>query len=228
MVTQFGYVTVWSIVWPLAPVFAMINNYVELRTDALKICKHVRRPVGDRVESIGSWLQTLVGLEPANNVGKADNQSIIAWIGAVTNATLIYLFRPSTTLAAQTPNPEIPATGSVYLHRIISEYDVSPTLKAILPTLVPLVAIALAASHGYIVLHWVVEGITERLLWRGSEEEVEVQRMGVRSSSGAKEEIRQKMNEVKGKRYKPDEVKGSFWNGGQEGARAIGSVGKAE
>lgn len=60
MVTQFGYVTVWSIVWPLAPVFALINNYVELRTDALKICKHVRRPIGDRVETIGSWLSTLV------------------------------------------------------------------------------------------------------------------------------------------------------------------------
>jgi len=60
MVTQFGYVTVWSIVWPLAPVFALINNYVELRTDALKVCKHVRRPIGDRVETIGSWLSTLV------------------------------------------------------------------------------------------------------------------------------------------------------------------------
>ena len=60
MVTQFGYVTIWSIVWPLAPVFALLNNYIELRTDALKICKHVRRPIGDRVETIGSWLDTLV------------------------------------------------------------------------------------------------------------------------------------------------------------------------
>lgn len=60
MVTQFGYVTIWSIVWPLAPIFALINNWVELRADALKICHHVRRPVGDRVETIGSWLETLV------------------------------------------------------------------------------------------------------------------------------------------------------------------------
>jgi hypothetical protein len=64
MVTQFGYVTIWSIVWPLAPIFALINNYVELRADAVKICKHVRRPVGDRVETIGSWLETLVGSVP--------------------------------------------------------------------------------------------------------------------------------------------------------------------
>jgi len=60
MITQFGYITIWSLVWPLAPIFALINNYVELRADAVKICKHVRRPVGDRVESIGSWLETLV------------------------------------------------------------------------------------------------------------------------------------------------------------------------
>ena len=73
MVTQFGYVTIWSIVWPLAPIFALINNYVELRADALKLCHHVRRPVGDRVETIGSWLNTLVrslliGKEWANSV----------------------------------------------------------------------------------------------------------------------------------------------------------------
>lgn len=60
IVTQFGYVTIWSIVWPLAPLSAFINNYLELRTDAVKICKHVRQPVGGRVESIGSWLNTLV------------------------------------------------------------------------------------------------------------------------------------------------------------------------
>jgi hypothetical protein len=51
MITQFGYITIWSLVWPLAPIFALINNYVELRADAVKICKHVRRPVGDHYTS---------------------------------------------------------------------------------------------------------------------------------------------------------------------------------
>lgn len=73
MVTQFGYVTIWSIVWPLAPIFALINNYVELRADAVKICKHVRRPVGDRVETIGSWLETLVRLLFMPEHTRADN-----------------------------------------------------------------------------------------------------------------------------------------------------------
>jgi hypothetical protein len=60
MVTQFGYIAVWSIIWPLAPAFALINDYIELRSDAIKICNHVQRPVGERVESIGPWLNTLV------------------------------------------------------------------------------------------------------------------------------------------------------------------------
>lgn len=62
MVTQFGYIAVWSIIWPLAPVFALINDYVELRSDAIKICNHVQRPVGERVESIGPWLNMLVSI----------------------------------------------------------------------------------------------------------------------------------------------------------------------
>lgn len=60
MVTQFGYITVWSVVWPLAPLFALINNWLELRTDAAKIATHVRRPIAERVESIGPWLNTMV------------------------------------------------------------------------------------------------------------------------------------------------------------------------
>jgi anoctamin-10 len=208
MVTQFGYVTVWSIVWPLAPVFAMINNYVELRSDALKICKHVRRPIGDRVESIGTWLETL---------------GIISWLGAVTSSTLIYLFRPSTTLAHQTPNPNVPATpGSAYLANILAVTTENPTLRTVLPTLIPLALVALAASHGFIVLRWVIQGVAERVLWRGSEEEMEVQRMTARSSG---ESVKQ-LGEARKREYRDES--GGFWNGGEEGAREIGRLTKLE
>ena len=60
MVTQFGYITIWSVTWPLSPLFALINNWFELRTDAAKIATQVRRPIAERVESIGPWLQTMV------------------------------------------------------------------------------------------------------------------------------------------------------------------------
>ncbi|WVR03117.1 hypothetical protein IAU60_000107 [Kwoniella sp. DSM 27419] len=210
MVTQFGYVTIWSIVWPLAPVFALINNYVELRSDALKICKHVRRPVGDRVETIGSWLETL---------------SVIAWIGAVTNATLIYLFRP--TLHHQSPNPNVaPTSGSPALAYITETYHSSPTLQTLLPTLVPLGLIALAASHGFIILRWVVEGIAERILWRGSKEEVEVQHLVAQRGQG--QGRRTSDARVEKRAYDSGGLRGGFWNGGEEGAREIGRVLKAE
>ncbi len=69
MVTQYGYITLWSIIWPLAPLFAFLNNYVELRSDAVKICSHVRRPIADREASVGVWLDAMVRLlETASSV----------------------------------------------------------------------------------------------------------------------------------------------------------------
>ncbi|WWC90176.1 uncharacterized protein L201_005109 [Kwoniella dendrophila CBS 6074] len=214
MVTQFGYVTIWSIVWPLAPVFALINNYIELRSDALKICKHVRRPVGDRVETIGSWLQTL---------------SIISWIGAVTNSTLIYLFRPYVYHSDQTPNPNItPIPGSAHLHEIISKYNISPSFKSILPTLIPLALIGLIASHGYIILNWLINGLIERLYWRNSQEQKSLQKLQLSSSN--KEDIYGGKSKEQKRLWEKQEWKepNGFWNGGEEGGREIGRALKAE
>lgn len=153
-----------------------------------------------------------------------DCQSIISWIGAATNATLIYLFRPSTTLRHQTPNPDLPQHGSVYLHQIVSQYDLSPTFQTILPTLIPLAAIALAASHGFIILRWIIEGLAERLLWRGSPEEAEVQRLTANVNAGQSKKIA----ELGKRKYDLESLRKGFWNGGNEGAAAIGSIGKSE
>ncbi|OCF60137.1 hypothetical protein L486_02817 [Kwoniella mangroviensis CBS 10435] len=215
MVTQFGYVTIWSIVWPLAPVFALINNYVELRSDALKICKHVRRPVGDRVETIGSWLETL---------------SIISWIGAITNSTLIYLFRPTSYHADQTPNPNLtPIPGSASLHYMIDQYNISHNLKNVLPLLIPLGLIALTASHGYIILRWLVDGLSERLLWRNSEEERLVQKLNANQrQSNLNSAASTLTRREKPRLWERDEKLDRFWNGGKEGGREIGRVLKAE
>ncbi|WVN88537.1 uncharacterized protein L203_103748 [Cryptococcus depauperatus CBS 7841] len=217
MVTQFGYVVIWSIVWPLAPIFALINNYVELRSDSLKICKHVRRPVGDRVETIGPWLETL---------------DIIAWIGAVTNATLIYLFRPSPPSphpSNQSSNPNFPLPGSFALSHIVSSFRVSPTIMVWSSNLIPLALIALSASHGYIMLRWVVEGAAERIWWKGSWEENEIQRIRAGSNSGdmAADSIDEVRESVDSK-VAAKELVHPFWNGGEEGAREIARTVKAQ
>jgi len=85
MTQQFGYVCMWSVAWPLCSLAALVNNFVELRGDALKICTNMRRAPPARVESIGPWLDAI---------------SFITWVGAITNASLIYLFQPHDTSAS--------------------------------------------------------------------------------------------------------------------------------
>lgn len=234
MVTQFGYITVWSIVWPIAPVFAFINNYIELRSDALKICKHVRQPIGDRVETIGSWLDTMASthyLQALRRRLLADRaQSIISWIGAVTNATLIYLFRPGFELHDHDhPSHHLQSHGSAHLATIVSAYSSTHSTRALLPTLIPLGLVALAASHGWFVLRWIVDAVAERTLWRGSPEEVEVQRMTASSSKRVEQKLEKLDGLAKKVAAKSEETTGGvFWNGGEEGAREIARVGKAE
>ncbi|KAG0151035.1 hypothetical protein CROQUDRAFT_651552 [Cronartium quercuum f. sp. fusiforme G11] len=80
MAIQFGYIVVWTVVWPIAPLFAFVNNFFELRTDAIKLTKQSRRPVPTRSDSIGPWLDVLRSL---------------TWFGAVVNTALVYLFKPS-------------------------------------------------------------------------------------------------------------------------------------
>lgn len=41
-------------------VMALINNWIELRSDAFKIAKLGRRPLPSRTDSIGAWLSALV------------------------------------------------------------------------------------------------------------------------------------------------------------------------
>ena len=55
MFIQFGYVILFSSAFPLAALCALLNNIVEIRSDAFKLCMHHQRPFAKRVESIGIW-----------------------------------------------------------------------------------------------------------------------------------------------------------------------------
>lgn len=55
MVLQYGFVTIFVTAFPLAPLFALINNVFEMRLDAKKMIKYFRRPVPKRVKDIGVW-----------------------------------------------------------------------------------------------------------------------------------------------------------------------------
>ena len=52
---QFGFITIFVAAFPLAPLFALLNNWVEIRLDASKLVMETRRPVAEKAEDIGIW-----------------------------------------------------------------------------------------------------------------------------------------------------------------------------
>ncbi|KAK7156864.1 hypothetical protein R3I94_006798 [Phoxinus phoxinus] len=74
MVLQFGFITIFVAACPLAPLFALINNWVEVRLDAQKFVCVYRRPVVERAQDIGIWLTIL---------------QFISYLAVISNAFLI-------------------------------------------------------------------------------------------------------------------------------------------
>ena len=50
MFIQFGYVTLFSSAYPLAGLCALLNNLIEVRSDAFKLCFIHQRPFPERVQ----------------------------------------------------------------------------------------------------------------------------------------------------------------------------------
>lgn len=67
--------------WPLAGCGFLVNNWVELRSDAFKIATGSRRPIPWRADSIGPWLDAL---------------GFLSWLGSLTSAAIVTLCRGET------------------------------------------------------------------------------------------------------------------------------------
>ncbi|KAK3307115.1 calcium-activated chloride channel-domain-containing protein [Chaetomium strumarium] len=80
MVIQFGYLCLFSVVWPLTACSFLVNNWIEARSDAMKIAANSQRPIPWRADSIGPWLNSL---------------GFLSWLGSITSAALVYLFHSS-------------------------------------------------------------------------------------------------------------------------------------
>ncbi|XP_050308203.1 anoctamin-1-like isoform X2 [Anthonomus grandis grandis] len=76
MVIQYGFVTLFVTAFPLAPLFALINNVLEMRLDAKKFIKYYRRPVPQRVKNIGVWYNILAVI---GRIAIVSNAMIIAF-----------------------------------------------------------------------------------------------------------------------------------------------------
>ncbi|KAM6896348.1 anoctamin-6 [Lycodopsis pacificus] len=76
MVIQFGFVTLFVVSFPLAPLLALVNNLCEIRVDAWKITTQFRRVVPEKAQDIGAWQPILHSVAI---VAVATNAMIIAF-----------------------------------------------------------------------------------------------------------------------------------------------------
>ena len=53
---QFGFITLFVVAFPLGPLFAFLNNVLEIRIDAFKVITQFRRPLPKRAQDIGCLL----------------------------------------------------------------------------------------------------------------------------------------------------------------------------
>lgn len=140
---QFGYVSLFSVIWPLTGLCAFINNWIELRSDAAKICFHTRRPIPARTDTIGPWI---------------DNMQHLTWFSSLTNASILYLFRGSLdhSASAVTEGAKAVASSSSPLITLVTEVGSNLSLSMMLLCL-------LASEHAYMALQWIVRTVLESI-----------------------------------------------------------------
>ncbi|KAM9316467.1 anoctamin-7 [Gastrophryne carolinensis] len=71
MVIQYGFVTIFVAACPLAPLFALLNNLIEIRLDAQKFVCEYRRPIAERAQGIGIWMTILKAITCIAVIGNA-------------------------------------------------------------------------------------------------------------------------------------------------------------
>jgi hypothetical protein len=55
MIIQYGYITLFAAAFPLAPLLAVVNNYIEMRSDTWKWLTSYNKPVPRGADDIGGW-----------------------------------------------------------------------------------------------------------------------------------------------------------------------------
>lgn len=96
LLLQFGYVSFFSLAFPLAPLLALANNVFELRANAFKLCHAKQRPIARKASGIGIWFPVL---------------QLMSVLAMLTNCLNIAL---ATTLVERL-NGKISAAGKVWL-----------------------------------------------------------------------------------------------------------------
>ncbi|RMZ77171.1 hypothetical protein DV737_g4506, partial [Chaetothyriales sp. CBS 132003] len=107
MAIQFGYLALFSVIWPLTPLTFFVNNWVELRGDIFKLTVECKRPSPQRADSIGPWLRSL---------------EFLAWLGSITTAALVYMFSGSSDGLGPDGRPHAIKAWGLLLSILLSEH----------------------------------------------------------------------------------------------------------
>uniref|UniRef100_A0A8C2Z468 Anoctamin n=1 Tax=Cyclopterus lumpus TaxID=8103 RepID=A0A8C2Z468_CYCLU len=103
----FGYVSLFSCVYPLAAVLVVLNNITEVYSDAFKMCRVFKRPFSDPAANIGVWQLafeamsviavvtncSLIGMSPqVKAYFPESDMQLILWTVAVEHGLLAFKF----------------------------------------------------------------------------------------------------------------------------------------
>ena len=145
MVVQFGYLSLFSVVWPLTACSFLVNNWVEARSDAMKIASNCQRPIPWRADSIGPWLDAL---------------GFLSWLGSLTSAALVFLFRNGTAFPGDGDNTGDDNTGDD--NTGTTDGGGSHSFPWDIRAWALLLAL-LSAEHLYMLVQLVVRGLVRKL-----------------------------------------------------------------
>ncbi|XP_048581541.1 uncharacterized protein LOC116618940 [Nematostella vectensis] len=118
MVLQFGFVTMFVAAFPLAPLLALLNNILEIRSDAINFVVNYRRPTAERAQNIGAWLGVL---QSVSIVAVVLNSFVIAFTSEfIPRQVYRYVYSPDGTLNGYVNN------SLAYIHVDDLEHDTLP------------------------------------------------------------------------------------------------------
>ncbi|KAK7891976.1 hypothetical protein WMY93_023939 [Mugilogobius chulae] len=117
LLVQFGYLSLFSCVFPLTAVLLLINNLTEIRSDAYKICKLFRKPFCAPVANMGVWQ---IAFE------------VLSFVSVVSNCWLLML---SPQIQVQCLEGELSCTNVLLL--AVAMEHVLIVVKVVLAVLIP-------------------------------------------------------------------------------------------
>ncbi|XP_034084300.1 anoctamin-10 isoform X2 [Gymnodraco acuticeps] len=132
----FGYVSLFSCVYPLAAVLVVLNNITEVYSDAFKMCRVFKRPFSEPAANIGVWQLafeamsviavvtncSLIGMSPQVKAYFPESETqLILWTVAIEHGLLAFKFILSFII------PDVPKHIQIKLSRL--EFESLEALK---------------------------------------------------------------------------------------------------